>query len=151
MRQEAEGALSHSEVRFWTVIEQSASAVTIYDIEGNQLSVNDAWGKIWGITKEDMGDFNIFHHPECERLGLTEAFRQSLAGRSQILDDMLYDPEVNGLVGVRKRWISPRMYPIKDQAGKVHNIVLTYDDVTWRKEAEEELREHRDHLEELVS
>ncbi|MCF7955095.1 MAG: PAS domain S-box protein [Phycisphaerae bacterium] len=151
LRQEAEGALSQSEVRFWTVIEQSASAVTIYDPEGNQLSVNDAWGKIWGFKKEDMGDFNIFEYPQCERLGLTEAFRQALAGRFQILDDMLYDPEVNGLSGVRKRWISPRMYPIKDQTGNVQNVVLTYDDVTWRKEAEEELRKHRDHLEELVS
>lgn len=151
MRQKTEGALSQSEVRFWTVIDQSASAVTIYDPEGNQLSVNNAWEKIWGIKKEDAGDFNIFKYPELERLGLTEAFRRALAGRSQIMDDMLYDPEVNGLIGVRKRWISPRMYPIKDHEGNVQNIVLTYEDITERKEAEEELIKHRDRLEEIIA
>lgn len=40
--------------------------------------------------------------------------------------------------------------PIKDQNGQVTGVVLVFHDITERKKADEELDQHRKHLEELV-
>lgn len=40
--------------------------------------------------------------------------------------------------------------PLKDKQGKVFGVLGCYEDISERKQAEEELRLHRDHLEELV-
>lgn len=41
--------------------------------------------------------------------------------------------------------------PVIDDAGKVDTVVAVFQDITQRKQAEAELIQHRDHLEELVS
>jgi len=52
-------------------------------------------------------------------------------------------------MGGRKRWVQCRLYPIKDQIGKVIHIVHMEEDITDRKIAEEnldDLRTYTDHL-----
>ena len=41
--------------------------------------------------------------------------------------------------------------PVRDDAGKVESAVLAFQDITQRKQAEAELYEHREHLEQLVA
>ncbi len=135
---EAQRKVMESEERFRTVVEQSPVAIEIYEPNGRLLSVNDAWAKFWDLEKEAVADFNILDDPECERTRLTSAFKEAQQGITQILSDVHYDAEKSGLTGGRKRWISPKMYPILDQEKKVKHIVLTYDDITERKQAEEE-------------
>jgi PAS domain S-box-containing protein len=43
------------------------------------------------------------------------------------------------------------LHPVKDASGKVEGLVLGLVNITERVKAEEELRKHRDHLEELVA
>ena len=140
-RKRAEESLKKTQERFRTVVEQSSAAIEIYEPNGRLLIVNDAWAKFWGLKKEAVADFNILADPECEKTGLASAFRESQQGRARILSEVLYDAAESGLIGGRKRWISARMYPIVDQKRTVQNIVLTYDDITERKQAEEALRE----------
>jgi PAS domain S-box-containing protein len=40
--------------------------------------------------------------------------------------------------------------PLKDRDGRVYGILGCYEDITEKKKAEHELRQHREHLEELV-
>ncbi|MHC5059642.1 MAG: PAS domain-containing sensor histidine kinase [Planctomycetota bacterium] len=138
MRRQIEEALEESEERFRTVVEQSPAAIEIYEPNGRLLSVNDAWSNFWGLEKETVTDFNIFDDPECERTGLTSAFKEAQKGRSRILPDVFYDSAESALKGGRKRCISTLMYPITDQQENVRNIVLTYTDVTERKQIEAE-------------
>ena len=116
-------------------------AVEIYETNGRLLSVNDTWVEFWDLEKETVVDFNILDDPECERTGLASAFKEAQQGRMRILHDVLYDAEASGLTGGRKRWISSKMYPILDQEREVKNIILTYDDITERKNLEEQLRQ----------
>src|SRR5207248_7217696 len=39
------------------------------------------------------------------------------------------------------RWVAAVAYPLKDEAGRVREVVLVHEDITSRKHAEEELRE----------
>ncbi|EKD38867.1 MAG: sensory box histidine kinase/response regulator [uncultured bacterium] len=50
----------------------------------------------------------------------------------------------------RKTWLDTCKIPLHDVDGKVCGITGTVEDITDRKEGEEELLRHRDHLEELV-
>ncbi len=149
-RKQTEETLKETEERFKTVVEQSSAAIEIYEPKGRLLIVNDAWTKFWGLKKDAVADFNILDDPECEKTGLTSAFKKAQQGKSRILPDVLYDAEESGLTGGHKRWISARMYPIKDQKGKLKNIILTYDDITERKQVEEALRKAHDDLEQRV-
>ena len=50
----------------------------------------------------------------------------------------------------KKTWIDTCKIPLHDEQGRVIGITGTIEDITNRKEAEEELIQHRNHLEELV-
>jgi len=52
--------------------------------------------------------------------------------------------------GATHRILDVIISPIKDMHGKVTNAIVQHNDITERKQAEEELRKHREHLEELV-
>ncbi|MBU4012652.1 MAG: PAS domain S-box protein, partial [Proteobacteria bacterium] len=49
-----------------------------------------------------------------------------------------------------KRHIADSGAPIRDEEGEIIGTVMVFRDITECKQAEEELRKHRDHLEELV-
>jgi PAS domain S-box-containing protein len=145
-RKQGEEALRGSEEQFRTLVEQSTSAIEIYTPDGRMLMANDAWARLWNLKKEDVADYNILDDPQCEITGLTPAFREAQQGRSQDIQETRYDPDDSGFVDGRARWIAARMYPIKDSAGEVRNIVLTYDDITARKQAEEDTAELQEQL-----
>jgi PAS domain S-box-containing protein len=50
----------------------------------------------------------------------------------------------------KKTWIDTCKIPLHDEQGRVIGITGTIEDITDRKEAEEELLQHRKHLEKLV-
>ncbi|MDM8516715.1 PAS domain S-box protein [Desulfobacterales bacterium HSG16] len=134
-------ALRDSEERFRTVMEQSPSAIEIYDPNGKLLIVNDKWESFWNIKKSDVEDFNIFDDQECERTGLTSAFKKALQGKSSTIPPAKYDPKESGMTGGSIRWINSKMYSIKNQHGKITNIVLVVEDISELKLVEETLRE----------
>jgi len=114
---------------------------------GKLLIVNDAWESFWNMKKSDMVDFNIFHDPECERTGLTSAFKKVLQDIECSIPPSKYDPKESGFPEGSIRWINSKMYPIKDQHGKIKNIVLVLEDITAQKNAEEVLQKSHNELE----
>ena len=148
-RKRSEKEVKKIEERFRTVVEQSTAAIEIYDPKGKLLLVNDAWAEFWDLEKETVSDFNIFEDPQCEKTGLTPAFRRAQKGSPTMISDVVYEPEESGLKGGRNRWISARMFPVKDSEGEVQNIILTYDDITQRKEVEGELKVAKEKAESL--
>jgi PAS domain S-box-containing protein len=47
-------------------------------------------------------------------------------------------------------WVDTTKVPLVDEEGRVFGVLGVYDDITERKHAEEELRKHKDHLEDLI-
>ncbi|MCD4783637.1 MAG: PAS domain S-box protein [Candidatus Eremiobacteraeota bacterium] len=50
-----------------------------------------------------------------------------------------------------KSWLETNKIPLKDENGEVFGVLGTYDDITERRNKDEELREYREHLEEIVT
>jgi PAS domain S-box-containing protein len=145
-----EEELQESEQCFRTMIEKSPSAIELYEPNGKLLSVNEEWESFWSLKKSVVADFNILDDKECERTGLTAAFKKALQGIVCRIPPAKYDPKESGMSGGSIRWIDSKIYPIHYQHGKINKIVLVMEDITELKQSEEELINHRNHLEEMV-
>ncbi len=107
---------------------------------GNEIIyVSPAYEKIWGRSCQNLYDqpktyFEAIHPEDRERI------------RSKI-GAMLYGSFNEEYRIIRPdgevRWIRARAFPVKDQFGKLSRIVGIADDISKRKQAEEELAKER--------
>ncbi|MCF8363861.1 MAG: PAS domain S-box protein, partial [Prolixibacteraceae bacterium] len=134
--------IKNSEARFKSLMKQSPSVIEIYDNDGFQRSVNKAYEELWNFpASRTINKFNLFTSDEVKRTGLINFIERAYKGESVIVPVYKFDPtgknEARGKG--RVRWLSTRMYPLKDQNQKVQSIVITHEDVTEQKIAEEQL------------
>ncbi|MBL7703283.1 MAG: PAS domain S-box protein [Ferruginibacter sp.] len=137
-RVEAEEKLIASEERFRAIIEQYPSPVIRYAPDGSHISANPAWETMWQDKLENTIDYNILKDPQMEISGMSKIIKQAFAGETVMTDVYQYDPSLIGKTG-RKRWIQLLMYPLKDNDGKILEVILITLDMTANKEAEEKL------------
>ncbi|MDH3892533.1 MAG: PAS domain S-box protein [candidate division Zixibacteria bacterium] len=143
-RKRAQEALQVSEERFRTQMMQSPLVMEIYDLDGLQIEVNTAYEELWGFPADTtVNKFNVLNSKEVEETGLMEYVRRAYAGETVTAPEYLFDPtgatESGGLG--RVRWLSTKIYPLRDSAGTVTSIVITHEDITDRKQAAEKLRQ----------
>ncbi len=141
-RKRSEEALKASEERFRMLMEQSPVAIELHDLDGFMIHANPAWAQLWGVEKaeEIIARYNIIEDAQaCER-GYDEAFRRALDGKTTDIPEAVYDPNISNNPG-RKRVVHSQIYPLQEEHGNIRNIVITHEDITDRKAAEEALRQ----------
>jgi PAS domain S-box-containing protein len=125
-------------------VENMRLGVTITDLEGEILYSNPAEAQMHGFQVDELigQDVGILAPPEFRHPMKPEEIRQ-------------WNGSVRESVNIRKDGSTFPVWllsdTVKDQEGKPVAIVTSCEDITERKRAEEELRQHRDHLEELVN
>lgn len=143
--QQMSQALHLSEARFRLLVEQSPLSTQILDPDGWTVQVNRAWETLWGVTLEQMRDYNILHDPQLVAKGIMPYIRRGFAGEAVAIPPVLYDPDETLPHRTRnaapQRWVRAVIYPVTDQAGRVREVVLIHEDITERQHAEEALRE----------
>lgn len=139
----AQEALQISEARFRTMIEQSPLSIQILSPYGRTLQVNRAWEEMWGTNLEGLGDYNLLEDRQLVDQGVMPQILRGFAGEPALIPPIAYDREqsVPGLSQLDEPtlWVRAYIYPVKDEAGKVREVVLMHEDVTDRKRSEEEL------------
>src|SRR5215213_9234112 len=144
-RKRREEALQISETRFRTMIEQSPWSIQILSPDGRTLQVNRAWEELWGVTLDDIAGYNLLEDQQLAAKGVMPYIRRGFAGEPTPIPPIMYDPEetIPGRTSHEepKRWVRAFIYPVKDGAGNVREVVLMHEDITERKQTEEELRE----------
>jgi PAS domain S-box-containing protein len=137
-------ALAASEERFRTQMVQSPQVMEIYNLDGLQIEVNQAYQDLWGFSAEtSLNKFNILESKEVEETGLLEYVKRAYAGEAVTVPEYVFDPtgETESGGPGRVRWLSTKIYPLRDSAGDVTDIVITHEDITDRRLAEERLKE----------
>ena len=150
-RKEAERALWEEKERLEVTLQSIGDGVIATDTEGRVVLLNRAAEALTGW-------------PEQKAIGrpLAEVFeiigQQDRRPCTNPVETVLSTGETIGLANDTiliardgtERYIADRAAPIRGHEGQTIGVVLGFRDVTEKKEAERELRRHREHLEQLV-
>jgi PAS domain S-box-containing protein len=147
-RKNAEEALRESEKRFRTIFEEAPMGVALIDsLTGHIYEVNSRFAEIAGWTRAEMAtiDWMSITHPDDVQEDLDNMALLNAGKISGFHMNKRYRRPDGSYV-----WISMTIAPItvRDKSQPRHLCMI--EDITDRRKAEEELRRHRDHLEEMV-
>ena len=155
-RKQTEIKLVDSKKRFKQVTEQSPSVYELYNLDGLQIDVNKAYEDLWQFPEgraTTVGLFNVLKSQEVVDTGLIEYVNKAYSGEVALIPPYQFNPagetEAKG-VG-RIRWLSTKIYPLKDNNDKVTNIVITHEDITDKKLAEDSLIKNEQKQSSMIS
>lgn len=143
--------LEKNELRFRTIFEQSPMSIQLCSTDGKTLLVNPAWKKLWQISDEVienyiLKDYNMLQDPILEAQQVAEYIKQGFAGQITRVPMIPYNTQEAGL-GAAIRMVEGLIFPLRDAAGNMKEIVLIHTDVTKEKKVET----HKTFLDKLTS
>lgn len=134
-KRKAEQTLQESESRFRELADNISEVFWIRDPRnGGVLYVSPAYEKIWGLPCEGL--YRSQHtwldtiHPEDRGRVHTAASRVAGGQYDEIYRIIRPDRTI--------RWIHDRAYPVREEHGEVHQMVGTAEDITERKNLEQQ-------------
>ena len=143
----AHAAARESEMRWQMLFEQSPLSVQVFAPDGQTKRVNDAWMRLFRLTREQAYAFNPLHDPDLNASGAVELIRKAFAGEVVQVPPVPYpvsqDPPEH-------RWIGAVLYPLTDEAGRIVEVVAVHNDITKEKQAEDSMLALNQTLEQLV-
>ena len=134
-------ALGESERLFRTVIDHLPQRVFALDPSFTIIAANKAWAADFGLSPEGaVGRNERDFLPKEQSAGIFATHTRVMeTGVAETSEFALFD----ALMQVYR-------VPLRDAAGKVVGLVVILEDITNFRAAENEIRRHRDHLNELV-
>ncbi|GAC1356694.1 MAG: hypothetical protein NVSMB42_15570 [Herpetosiphon sp.] len=153
-RHQVEQALRESEIRFRTLVEQSPLSTQILLPDGNTLLVNRAWEELWGVTLDQIPDYNILHDPQLVATGTMPYIQRAFAGEALEIPAIRYNP--NATLSDRTRyadpvrWVRAFIYPVKDELGQISEVVLVHEDISEQRRSEAQLEESESRFRQLA-
>ncbi len=137
-RKRAEEALRDSEDQFRSLVEQSPLSIQRLAPDGRTVQINHAFETLWGLTLEDLTNYNILADQQLVQLGLMPYIQRAFSGEAASIPAAEYDPGASVGMGTKK-WVQARIYPVKDDAGDIRQVILIHENITDRKQREREL------------
>ena len=131
-----EEQLRESEEQYRQLMQELPVGVEVFKPDGTLVAVNKSWENIWNVQAEAVvGRYNPLKNEAFREMGLMSFIEQAFAGEQVLIPNIEFDPGKSDLPG-RKRWMEGLAYNVKDQQGRIKNVVLLSEDITERKEAE---------------
>ncbi|CAN5128578.1 hypothetical protein BH09PAT2_BH09PAT2_01720 [soil metagenome] len=124
---------------FKTIFEQTPISTQIFTPDGETLMVNEAWEELWHIKFEQLKSYNILKDQQLAEKGILKLIKRGFKGEVVDLPAIQYVPSesVDVKDAVAYRWLQAKMYPIRNAKNKLTHLVLQHEDITIRKEIEE--------------
>ncbi|MEB3831348.1 PAS domain S-box protein [Phormidium sp. CCY1219] len=147
-RKQAEVALRASENRFRTTFEGSPIGMSLLNLEGRFIESNAQLQEMLGYRQEELSRKRFAEITHPEDIGAShKLFREMLrAQRDRYQVEQRYISANGSWV-----WVRVSVSAIRERLSAPQFAIALIEDISERKQAEEELRVHRNHLEELVA
>lgn len=153
IRKEAEQALESERARLQTVLATLPVGVFIAEASGRMVAVNDAGRQIWGQDAPLAGgvseyvEYKGWHPDTGERYTAEDwALARALIGGETIVGEVI---DIERFDGIRATILNSAA-PILDDEGRIAGAVVTVQDITDIRVAQEEVRRSRDLLESII-
>ncbi|MGH7782404.1 MAG: GAF domain-containing protein, partial [Candidatus Binatia bacterium] len=136
-RKQREAALRESEERFRQIAENIKEVFWITDpVNNKKLYVSPAYREIWGRDPAKIGSLSqsclgLLHDDDLSRV-LAAVTAKQLMGQ---YDEEYRIVRADGSV----RWIKDRAFPVRNESGEVYRMVGLAEDITERKQIQEDL------------
>ncbi len=143
-QRKVEQALLQSEERYRAIFNNISDGLSVHDFEGRFLEVNPADCKMHGYTREEMMALTVPNmvHPDCSNV--FNEYKESIEKTGFFVGDVKQFRKDGSIIHVEVKgttiYLENKKY-----------LLAIVRDITERKRAEEELRRHQEHLEELVA
>ncbi|MCB1208132.1 MAG: PAS domain-containing sensor histidine kinase [Verrucomicrobiales bacterium] len=136
-----------SELRWKLLFEQSPLSVQIFSPDGQAIRFNKAWSNLFRLSDEAGYAFNVLKDPDLNASGAVNLIRKAFEGEVVDVPPVPFPvntdpPEV--------RWIGGVLYPVKNDEGRVLEVVTVHNDITETKRAEEAMQSLNQTLEKRV-
>jgi diguanylate cyclase (GGDEF)-like protein/PAS domain S-box-containing protein len=125
-----------SERRFRWMVEQSPISMHLLAPDGSTRQVNAAWRKLF--RSDETPDLNttatlrnVLQDPAVAANGVLPYLQRGFAGETVVVP-----PTRHG-----ERWISGRVYPIRNEQGSIQDVILMHEDVTEKKQVADAIRQ----------
>ena len=124
--------LRASEERLRLFVEHAPAALVMLDRDMRYLAVSRRWMKDFGLSESIVGRSHYEVFPEIPP-EWRESHRRGLEGKTEIsTDDHLQ------LADGRSFWLKRDVRPWRDNQGRIGGLVVSWEDITGRKQAEEQ-------------
>jgi two-component system, cell cycle sensor histidine kinase and response regulator CckA len=148
-RKRAEEALRESENRLRDMLEQSPFSIQVLSSRGDVIEVNEAFEKLWGVTRESLKGYNILKDRQIESLGFMPDVQRAFAGER--IQTPIVEYDVAATLGSGRRIVVQGVfYPILDANGNTREVILVHLDLTARLRAEEENSKLQEQLQQAM-
>jgi diguanylate cyclase (GGDEF)-like protein/PAS domain S-box-containing protein len=126
--------LAESQSRLRSLMEQSPVSTALFDVDGRPIESNPAYTSLWGRAVTDVAPGStIFDDPVFASPQIRALVQRAFDGEPVTLPLLLYE---SGAARRDEVWVRATLYPIRDWAGRVTEVVQVQEDVTLRHEAE---------------
>jgi len=134
---EAAKSIRESEQRWKLLFEQSPLSVQVFGPDGQTIRFNNAWSNLFRLSDEAGYAFNPLKDPDLNASGAVNLIRQAFEGHSVTVPPVPFPvntdpPEI--------RWIGAVLYPVKNEAGELLEVVAVHNDITERKRADDAMQ-----------
>ncbi|MDJ1175891.1 adenylate/guanylate cyclase domain-containing protein [Roseofilum capinflatum] len=147
-RKQAEEALREAENKYRTIFENAVEGIFQMTPDGRYLSANPALARIYGYASPEELKNTLINVQD--QLYLDPRQRQEFIHLLQQYDSVVgFESQIRRLDG-QLTWISENGRAVRDEAGTLLYYEGTVEDITERKEAEEQLWRLNEELEQRV-
>ncbi|MFC1523898.1 PAS domain S-box protein [Thermodesulfobacteriota bacterium] len=154
LRKKAEKALEKRSIFLDKIIDSSEVSMWISDAEGTAIRANPACLELFGATeKEVIGKYNLFKDVVIEAKGFMPVIQGVFEKKepAEIVIDYNFSAVDHVKVAKAKHKVIKSVFtPILDNEGEISNVIVQTIDLTDIKKSEEELRNQKKFMDNVI-